>query len=208
MRKFLLVTLAALFSFLTQAQTECSQYHRKGCGSKDGVFMKYDSQSKSAIMAKGQTSEFHMVAYNGQDYRVSVCHEDNLGSEVRFRIYEKQKVLIKPKTEEELVAEETTESTEDYSEDDYDDYSEDFYDEEETPATANKGPQFKLVKELLYDNSQDGFSPFIEFTAEGSMSLIIVVSVPGAESKMKLKVRETGCVGVLIEHVKSKKTGF
>ena len=214
MRKFILFVGIIVASVSVQAQTECTTYHRKGCGDNDGVPMKYYSQSKSAIMAKGQTSKFHMVAYNGQDYRITVCNEDNLGNEIRFKIYEKQKVLIKPKVEdysEESTSEETTEdySSDDYSSDDYsEDYSDDSYADESAPAAVNKGPQFKIVKELLYDNSQDSYSSFIEFTAEGSMSLIIEVSVPGEESKMKLKVRETGCVGVLIEHMKSEKTGF
>ena len=196
-------------------QTECSLYHKKKyCYDGDGMVMKYDGQSKSAIMAKGQKSEFHLVAYKGQDYRVSVCNEANLGNEVKFKIFEKQKVLVKPKVEE--VLEETSDddySDDDYSSDDYDDYSDDDYSddeyEEDTPAKkVNKGPQFKIVKELLYDNSQDGFAKSIEFTAEGAMSLIVEVTVPGSQSKMKLKVRETGCVGVLIEHTKSQKTGF
>ena len=201
--------------------TEFSYYHKKNCSDNDGVFMKYDSQSKSAIMAKGQVSEFHLVAYNGQDYRVSVCNEENLGGEVQFKIYEKQKVLIKPKAEEVPFVQETTYdegSTDDYSEDDYseddyedyyeDIYSEDLYSEESATSIGSNRPQFKLVKELLYDNSQDTYSRYIEFTAEGSMSLIVEVTVPGEESKMKLKVRETGCVGVLVEHIKSQKTGF
>jgi len=217
MKKIILFLGILAISYISQAQTECTTYHRKGCGEKNAAPMKYDTQSKSAIMAKGQVSEFHMIAYNGQDYRVTVCHEENLGGEVKYKIYEKQKVLIKPKAEEdyqESAAEETSDeyssddySEDDYSEDNYDDYSDESY-SEEAAAIAKKGPKFKIVKELLYDNSQDGYSPFIEFTAEGSMSLIIEVSVPGSESKMKLKVRETGCVGVLIEHVKSKKTGF
>ena len=211
MRQFILLFSVIVISLTSQAQTQCSQYHRKGCSDNEGVFMKYDSQSKSAIMAKGQTSEFHLVAYNGQDYRVTVCNEENLGNEVRYKIYEKRKVYVKAKVE--VVEEaEPEEGSEDESGDDYDDYSEDdysddSYEEEAAPAT-NKGPQFNIVKELLYDNSQDSYSPFIEFTAEGAMSLIIEVSVPGSESKMKLKVRETGCVGVLIEHIKSQKTGF
>ena len=194
MRKFILFVGIIVASVSVRAQTECTTYHRKGCGDNDGVPMKYDSQSKSAIMAKGQTSKFHMVAYNGQDYRITVCNEDNLGNEIRFKIYEKQKVLIKPKVEdysEESTSEETTEdySSDDYSSDDYsEDYSDDSYADESAPAAVNKGPQFKIVKELLYDNSQDRYSSFIEFTAEGSMSLIIEVSVPGEESKMKLKV--------------------
>lgn len=217
MRQFILLFGIVLTGLTSQAQTECSYYHKKNCSDNDGVFMKYDSQSKSAIMTKGQVSEFHLVAYNGQDYRVSVCNEENLGGEVRFKIYEKQKVLIKPKVEEEIVFEESAsdESSDDYSEHDYseddyseDDYSEDSYSEETVTPVGSNRPQFKLVKELLYDNSQDAYSRYIEFTAEGSMSLIVEVTVPGEESKMKLKVRETGCVGVLVEHVKSQKTGF
>lgn len=190
---------------LAIGQTECSQYHRKGCGDNKGVYMKYDGQSKSAIMAKGQKSEFHLVAYNGQDYRVSVCNEMNLGNEVQFKIYEKTKVFINSKVAGEQEVEETT-TEDDYSEDNY---SEDTYGEEPvTPVAGGKRPQFKIVRELLYDNAKDGYSRKIEFTAEGAMSLIIEVTVPGSNSGMKLKVRETGCVGVLIEHIKSKKTGF
>jgi len=210
MRQFILLFSIVLISVTVPAQTECSQYHKKGCGDNDGAFMKYDGQSKSAIMAKGQTSEFHLVAYDGQDYRITVCSEDNLGNEIRFKIYEKRKEFEKVKAEE--VAE-TEGSSENYDDDGYEDYSEedysdDSYGEEEASPSGNKRPQFQLIKELLYDNSQDAYSSFIEFTAEGSMSLIIEVSVPGEESKMKLKVRETGCVGVLIEHIKSKNTGF
>jgi hypothetical protein len=207
MRQFILFFGIVLTGLTSYAQTECSQFHRKGCSDNDGVFMKYDSQSKSAIMAKGQTSEFHVVAYGGQDYRVSVCNSEILGGEVKYKIYEKQRVLIKP--EEETNDESSNESTEDYSSDSYEDYSDSYSDDsyEDAPA-GNTGPKFKLVKELLYDNSQDSYSPFIEFTAEGSMSLIVEISVPGEESKMKLKVRETGCVGVLIEHIKSQNTGF
>lgn len=212
--KKLILSLMALASFqVAIAQLGCSTYHRKACVDREGVFMKYDSQSKSAIMAKGQVSEFHMVAYNGLDYRVTVCAEELLGDQIKFKIYEKKKVF--PKVVEDVALSEVETSSEsEYSEDDYssDDYSEDSYSEdaysEDTPASKNTRPQFKLVKELLYDNSQDGFNPNIEFTAEGSMSLIIEVSVPGSSSKMKLKVRETACVGVLIEHIKSAKTGF
>jgi hypothetical protein len=219
MKQLIFFTSIVLIAFSAQAQTECSQYHKKGCEDKEGAFMKYDGQSKSAIMAKGQKSEFHLVAYSGQDYRVTVCNESNLGNEVLFKIYEKQKVFANLKADE--VLDEVIEddgasedySEDDYSEDDYDDYSEevyveDAYSEEVISTSSNKGPQFKLVKELLYDNSQDGYNPKIEFTAEGSMSLIIEVTVPGSNSGMKLKVRETGCVGVLIERTASQRTGF
>jgi len=196
MKKQLITFCIAFISLATYAQTECTQYHRKNCGDREGVMMKYDSQSKSAILGKGQVSEFHMVAYPDLDYRITVCAEEILG-QMQFRIYQKTRVLVK---EEE--GESNSEETESDEEEDYDDYS-----EEET-TVAKKEPEHKIIKELLYDNADDGYKNFIEFTAEGSMSLIIEVVVPGSDNKSKLKIRETGCVGVLIEHNKAKKVGF
>ena len=194
--KYRIITIClALISFASFAQTECSQYHRKGCSDRSGMLMKYDGQSKSAILGKGQNSEFHMVAYKDLDYRITVCSEEILGSEVHFKIYEETKVLVKKKQ----VAEQTG------SEDD-DDLGLD-YDESIAPG-QKEAPKYKIVKELLYDSSEDGYSPKIEFTAESAMSLIIEVIVPGEGGGMKLKIRETGCVGVLIEHTKSQKIGF
>ena len=163
--------------------------------------MRYDSQSKSAILGKGQISEFHMVAYHDLDYRITVCSEDILGDQVQFKIYEKKRVLITSEGEE------TEETESEYNEEDY---SEEYYAEDTYSETTNqkKKPTHKMVKELLYDNSTNGFSNTLEFTAEGSMSLIVEVGVPATESKSKLKIREMGCVGVLIEHAKSRKAGF
>ncbi len=235
MKAFYILLSGFLISGSALAQSECGSFHRKECGNNEGVAMRYDSQSKSAIMAKGQTSEFHMVAYNGLDYRISVCADELIGSEVQFKIYEKDRVLIKHEepeiTEEpssEAYAEETTE---DYSEDDSysdntysdDSYSDDSYSDDSysdaygggdpygQPAQAapvSNEPKFKIVKELLYDNAEDGYSNFLEFTAEGSKSLIIEVTIPGDGGSSKLKIREMGCVGVLIEHTKSRHSGF
>ncbi|MBL4710572.1 MAG: hypothetical protein JKY48_19260 [Flavobacteriales bacterium] len=198
MRKYLASLIITFFSLSVFAQTECSLYHKKSCGDRDGIMMKYDSQSKSAILGEGQSSEFHLVAYKGLDYRITVCTEDILGDGIQFQIFEKNRVKIKENTE---LAEETT--SEEYSEDDYSDsYS------EEIAPTKKEGPKYKVVKEMLYDNADDGYSSKIEFTAEGPMSLIIRVIIPGSGNKSKLKIREMGCVGVLIEHVKSRKVGF
>ena len=192
MKKYIFTICVLFIAATSYSQTECTQYHRKGCGDKDGMPMKYDSQSKSAIMGKGQSSEFHLVAYHNLDYRITVCAEANLGDQIQFRIYEKTKVLVK---EEETSSEE--------SDDSYDEYG-----EETTTPKHNNGPRHKIVKELLYDNADDGFSNKLEFTAESAMSLIIEVKVPGSDGGSKLKIRETGCVGVLIEHAKSQKIGF
>jgi hypothetical protein len=204
------------------AQTECTSYHRKNCLNKEGIQMRYDSQSKSAIMAKGQVSEFHLVAYNGLDYRISLCSEEIIGDQIQFRIYEKVKTLIKPhNNKEEVIEEEYAEeeySEEEYNEDSYseDNYSEDSYSEDSYSSSSSElekdldnKPKFKIIKELLYDNADDSYAKMLEFTAEGSKSLIIEITVPGdSGGKSKLKIRQMGCVGVLIEHAKSRHSGF
>lgn len=224
MKSTALSFLFLLFSTCTvYAQNECQYYHKKACGDKDNYPMKYDSQSKSAILGKGQISEFHMVAYNGLDYRINVCAEEILGTQIQFKIYEKKRELIRH--EEEEYVEETQEATTsasdvEYSDDGYsddyssEDYSEDYsdsyddaYSDDLSTGESNK-PKFRLVKELLYDNASDSYSNQLEFTADGSMSLIIEVSVPGEDNKSKLKIRDMGCVGVLIEHIKSRQAGF
>lgn len=225
------ISLFVFIFYLTitsiQAQSECQYYHRKACENKDNESMKYDSQSKSAVLGKGQISEFHMVAYDGLDYRISICSDEILGSQIQFKIYEKKRELIKAEEVEEVAYEEESTSEEEYSDDyssdddsysdntysDDDSYSDDSYsdsysDDAGFGGTADNKPKFRMVKELLYDNASDSYSPQIEFTAEGSMSLIIEVTVPGDESKGKLKIREMGCVGVLIEHATSKHAGF
>ncbi|MAY84854.1 MAG: hypothetical protein CMP59_12045 [Flavobacteriales bacterium] len=188
--------------------------------------MKYDSQSRSALLGKGQKSEFHLVAYNGMDYRITVCAEENLGEEIHFKIYEKQRVLIKPEKAEDLAVYEEEqidlESQDEYADDTYDQYSDNAYNDsysdpysdysesysEETVAQGSNEPKFKLVKELLYDNTSDSLSMSLEFTAQGTMSLIVEISIPGEAQTSKLALRNMGCVGVLVEHASALKAGF
>lgn len=216
------------FCLPLMAQSECHYYHRKACESKDNEPMKYDSQSKSAALAKGQISEFHMVAYGGLDYRISICSQENLGDQLQLKIYEKDRVLVKPEEavnkdvyEDEQISNEeedsyADETYEEYTSDaDYtDSYStEESYDDSYDPygsegVGTHDEPKFKLVKELLYDNANDEYSRQIEFTADNTMSLILEVHVPGDPAKGKLKIREMGCVGVLVEHTKTRTAGF
>ncbi len=43
----------------------------------------------------------------------------------------------------------------------------------------------------------------LEFTAAGSLSLIIEISVEASKSKNEAVEGEEGCVGVLIKHIKT-----
>lgn len=194
----LLVYLTLILTSLntTMAQSECHMYHRKNCIDKERLPMRYDSQSKSAIMSKGQTSEFHLIAYSGLDYRVSVCCSEILGEQVHLKIFEKHRIKLN----------DGQESNDESSS--YDSYSDAYSDH----PHAKEDPKYRLEKELVYDNAEDNYNNSLEFTAESTKSLIISIEIPGAEqstsSKNKLKIKETACVGVLIEHAKTAKSGF
>ena len=188
--------LFSITSFLFVQAQECKYYHREACAQKHEYEMNYDGQSRSAILGKGLKSEFHMVAYDGMDYRLTVCAEENLGGEIHLKLFEKRRVLIKDDGGNQRAS-----ATNDDYEDPYSSYSEE-------SAQTYKKPKFKLVKELVYDNTEDGYSNMVEFTPDGSMSMIVEVSIPGVETESQLSLRAMGCVGVLVERSRSRRIGF
>lgn len=64
----------------------CNNFHRKNCYPSDNAFFEYNGQSKSALFKKGQTSEMNIIIYKGQDYRLSICTEPELGEKVEYKI--------------------------------------------------------------------------------------------------------------------------
>ncbi len=65
------------------------------------------------------------------------------------------------------------------------------------------------TNELLYDNATAKNDPLFEFQSTASRQLIIEVSVPkGATDKDKHKPVDAACVGLLIEHKVTAKSGF
>ena len=72
----------------------CNYFHTKYCLPSEDEMFKLNGQSKSALFAKGQTSELNIIVYNGQDYRISLCMDENLGSQIKFKIYETKKVKV------------------------------------------------------------------------------------------------------------------
>lgn len=201
----------------------CNYFHTKYCMPSENEMFKLNGQSKSALFSKGQTSELSIIVYKGQDYRVSLCMDENLGSQIAFKIYENKKVkvqkVVEHKTmEEEMKACETC-GGEGYVDDEtcYD------CDGAGEMATGNEveviEKETKTVverqKQLLYDNSQDGFSNEIEFSVESTRRLILEVTVPGSggsstgKTKGKMmKSSDMGCIGVLVEHMTTPISGF
>src|SRR5665213_3063022 len=59
------------------AQSPCQDFHRKAClRSQDDGFA-YNGQSRSGLFAKGQSSTLKAVFYQGMDYHISVCCEED-----------------------------------------------------------------------------------------------------------------------------------
>ena len=75
MKKVVSILLVALFGMMGTsvfAQNNCLNFHKQKCqsSSTSGYIMSNDS--RSAMMRKGQTSEFRITIYQGKDYRISV----------------------------------------------------------------------------------------------------------------------------------------
>ncbi len=78
------VILISLFS--VGKSQDCTDYHKYQCEYGDYTFF-YSRQSKSVLSQHGQTSQFQMVAYGGEDYYVAVCAHRKFG-DLRFKIVE------------------------------------------------------------------------------------------------------------------------
>lgn len=190
---------------VTKAQY-CNYFHTSFCIPSEDEMYKPNGQSKSALFSKGQTSELSVIVYKGQDYRFSICMDENLGGQITFKVYETKKVKVEKVVESKVM--------------------EDVYDADGNPTGEQKEvvtKETKVVeesrKELLYDNSSDNYATELEFSVETTRRLTLELSIPdgGGSGKAKgvaqgkgklMKSSEMGCVGILIEHMTTPKQGF
>lgn len=190
---------------VTKAQY-CNYFHTSFCIPSEDEMYKPNGQSKSALFSKGQTSELSVIVYKGQDYRFSICMDENLGGQITFKVYETKKVKVEKVVESKVM--------------------EDVLDADGNPTGEQKEvvtKETKVVeesrKELLYDNSADNYATELEFTVETTRRLTLELSIPdgGGSGKAKgvaqgkgklMKSSEMGCVGILIEHMTTPKQGF
>jgi hypothetical protein len=220
--KIVLLAVIIMIPAMSFAQY-CNHFHESNCYSSENKTFSYNGQSKSALFTQGQTSELSVIVYSKQDYRISLCMDENLGSQIKFKVYESKKVQVEKvyettTTEDEM---EACSSCSGFGETD----GEVCYDCDGAGeiTTGNEveviTKETKVVtekqKQLLYDNSEDGFSNEIEFSVETTRRLMIEISVPAAgesvstkkKSRLK-KPNDMGCVGILMEHMKTPKSGF
>lgn len=204
----ILIAICLLFAFNANAQY-CTKFERKFCPPSDNPYFKYNSQSRGALFAKGKTSSLNLVVYKGQDYRITLCCDEALGNRIEFKIFEKKKV----KVEKEIKRKET--------EDILDEYGEPTGETKEVVYTE-KVSSYEYQKQMLYDNAAAEYGKSVEFTIDQSRRLILEVTIPndgmpskgsakGVKDKGKgksMQSSEMGCLGVLVEHMTTPKSGF
>jgi hypothetical protein len=202
----------------------CNYFHEEYCAKSKNKNFKLNGQSKSALFSKGQTSDLSILVYKKMDYRISLCMDENLGSQIGFKIYEMKKVRVQKVIEHKEMEEEMGACSECNGTGELD--GEGCWDcngAGEKPTGNEKeviSKETQVVvekqKQLLYDNSEDGYANEIEFTVEKSRRLVVEISIPGdggggATTKKKSKLMKSsdmGCVGILVEHMMTPVSGF
>jgi hypothetical protein len=76
-----------------RAQSDCTDFHRFNCERSGDPRFKQNGQSRSALVKVGEETELNIIVYRGQDYRITLCHNDKvLGKELAVRLVEKFRV--------------------------------------------------------------------------------------------------------------------
>jgi len=181
------------------AQYQCADYHKfNGNPSNDKRFS-VNGQSKSAMVQVGKETELNIIIYKGQDYRISISHDEKvLGEQLAIRLVEKVRVPY-----DEVMEVTTMEPVMDAA-------------GKPTGTTQEvKTKQNKRVYEeeetVLWDNTAHEMSDEIEFSCTATKRIAVEVNARGnseAKPKKNGETNDIGCVGILIEHMVSPALGF
>ncbi|MDC1221621.1 hypothetical protein N8Z47_03030 [Salibacteraceae bacterium] len=81
----ILIILSAMLTSSLHAQ-ECKNFHKKRCYGSDDPYMRYNTQSKSGMFILGHTSDLVFVGHAGQDYRISLCQDNDVEEPIKFQV--------------------------------------------------------------------------------------------------------------------------
>jgi hypothetical protein len=181
-----------------QAQYDCNDYHRFNCDRSTDARFKLNGQSRSAMVKVGEETELNIIVYRGQDYRISVCHDDRiLGEHLAIRLVEKTRV---PRASGGTV---TT--------------KEDVLDENGKPTgttqevqTTDRKQVYDEVENVLWDNTSNDMVGEVEFSCTATKRIAVEVNAPGPveDKKKKADGADIGGDGILIEHMPTPGLGF
>lgn len=194
----LLSVLPLLFLQPIMAQNECADFHKFNCMRSTDARFSVNGQSKSAPVQVGQETELNIIVYRGQDYRITLCHDERiLGEKLAIRLVEKVRVPRNSgsaETVEPIVDDEgnTTGST-------------------KAIRISNDDRAYDEIERVLWDNTEHEMVQEVEFSCTATKRIAIEVNAAGTEgAKLKKNAPQydIGCVGILIEHMTSPTIGF
>jgi hypothetical protein len=180
------------------AQYKCADYHRMNGNISNDKRFSINGQSKSAMVQVGKETELNIVVYRGQDYRISVSHDDKvLGEQMAIRLVEKVRVPtdeVVEGTTKEPVLDEDGKSTGTTLE----------------VKTSEKKRTYKEEEKVLWDNTEHEMANEIEFTCTATKRIAVEVVAAGSNDPKAKKggPNDIGCVGILIEHMPTPTVGF
>lgn len=181
------------------AQYKCADYHRfNGDPSNDRRFS-INGQSKSAMVQVGKETELNIIVYKGQDYRISISHDEKvLGEQLAIRLVEKVRVpydeLMEVTKMEPVLdaAGKPTGTT------------------QEVKTKQNKRV-YEEEEKVLWDNTAHEMIDEIEFSCTATKRIAVEINARGnseAKPKKNGETNDIGCVGILIEHMPTPPLGF
>ncbi len=181
------------------AQYKCADYHRMNGDLSSDKRFSINGQSKSAMVQVGKETELNVIVYRGQDYRISISHDDKvLGEDLAVRLVEKVRVPYDEEVEvvtQQPVLDEKGNATGTTQE----------------VRTKEKKRVYAEEEKVLWDNTEHEMANEIEFSCTATKRIAVEVIARGnseAKPKKNGETNDIGCVGILIEHMPTPALGF
>ena len=158
-----------------------------------------NGQSLSGAFVEGDTAEVAIIVYKDMEYRMSLCspNKGQLDGKFEFQVVEN---ITKPTWKEVTTFE---------IEEKYDEYG-DFVGEQKIEKKSRRRV-YQKIDVVRYDNKKDEDAQEFIFVSDKTRKLTIKVYIPlpeGGDERQGLEAETYACVGLLIEHQPSFKTGF
>lgn len=180
----LIISIACTTVVCVEAQSACAEFWRSAPRATDARFT-VNGQSRAASVQVGVPTELNIIIYKGQDYRISVVHDEKiLGEQIAIRIIEKVRGPKKPATTKDIGV-------------------------KGERAKAEIGD----VEKVIWDNQVHDMTNEVEFTATSTKRIAVEVMAPGVpenpkDAKKGKVTPDIGCLGILIEHMPTPNIGF
>ena len=87
------ISLLLSFGLYTQGNAQCKTFTKKECMPLLKPYI-HNGQMNNITLFPGEEASLVQTFYSGQDYRIQLCNQENLGDSVYFEIYtqDEQKV--------------------------------------------------------------------------------------------------------------------